>query len=138
MNIEFRNIQGVLVVRILDRRIDAHEAPQLKAEVGARIDAGARLVVLDLSAVDLIDSAGLGALLSLFKKALLPGGGFVLCGCGSTVQALMKITRMERVFTFLPGEAEAVAFLAGRRTPRRKPMVASATPAPESHGDAEG
>jgi anti-sigma B factor antagonist len=117
MNIEFKTTQGVLVVRIPDGRIDAGEAPALKAEVGARMDAGASRVVLDLEGVELIDSAGLGAILSLCKKAQRPGGGFVLCGCHSTILALMKITRLDRVFTFLPGEAEAVAFLAARRGP---------------------
>jgi anti-sigma B factor antagonist len=113
MNIQFKSVQGVLVVQILDRRIDAFEAPALKAEVGARMDAGAVRVVLDLGAVELIDSSGLGAILFLCKKATRPTGGFALCSCRSTVLDLMKITRMERVFTFLPGEAEAVASLVG-------------------------
>jgi anti-sigma B factor antagonist len=113
MNIEFKSVQGVLVARILDRRIDAESAPELKARVGARMDAGAGRVVINLGEVDLVDSTGLGALLFLYKKAPRPSGGFVLCGCRPTILDLLKLTRMERVFTFLPGEAEAVAALTG-------------------------
>jgi anti-sigma B factor antagonist len=112
MTIEFKSTQGVLVARILERRIDAQAAPDLKAQVGARMDAGEGRVVIDLGEVDLVDSTGLGALLFLYKKAPRRNGGFVLCSCRSTVLDLMRITRMERVFKFLPGEAEAVASLA--------------------------
>lgn len=113
MNIEFKNVDGVLVARILDRRIDAHAAPDLKAQVGGRMDAGEGRVVLDLGDVELVDSTGLGAILFLYKKAPRPAGGFVLCGCRAAVLDLMKLTRMERVFKFLPSEAEAVALLGG-------------------------
>ena len=113
MNIEFKDVRGVLVARVLDRRIDAHAAPDLKAQVGAQMDAGKGRVVLDLSEVELVDSTGLGAILFLYKKAPRPGGGFVLCGCRAAVLDLMKLTRMERVFKFLPTEAEAVASIAG-------------------------
>jgi len=113
MKVEFKDVRGVLVARVLERRIDANAAPDLKTQVGAQMDAGHPKVVLDLAEVELVDSTGLGAILYLYKKAPRPSGGFVLCGCRAAVLDLMKLTRMERVFKFLPSEAEAVAALAG-------------------------
>ncbi len=113
MNVEFKTVRGVLVARIADRRIDASAAPDLKAQVGAQIDAGHPRVVLDLGEVELVDSTGLGAILFLFKKTPRPDGRFVLSACRPAVLDLMKLTRMERVFKFFATESEAVDALAG-------------------------
>ena len=83
MNVEFKSVGGVLVARVLDKRIDAQAAPDLKAKVGGRIDQGEHRAVLDMTEVEFVDSTGLGALLSLLKR--IPAGGkLVLCGCRPT------------------------------------------------------
>jgi anti-sigma B factor antagonist len=102
----------VLVARVLDKRIDAQAAPDLKAKVGARIDQGERRAVLDMGEVEFVDSTGLGAVLSLLKR-VAPGGALVLCGCRPPVLELLRLTRLDRVFKTFPGQTEAVASLSG-------------------------
>ncbi len=112
MNVEFKSLSGVLVARVLDRRIDAHAAPDLKAKVGARIDQGEHRAVLDMGEVEFVDSTGLGAVLSLLKR-LPPGGNLVLCGCRPAVLELLRLTRLDRVFRTFGAESEAVASFSG-------------------------
>ncbi len=111
MNIEVQDATGVLVVKILDRRLDAHGAPDLKARVGNEIGKGAARIVLDLTDVEFVDSTGLGAILSILKR--LPGQTLVLAGCRPPIVELLKLTRLDRVFKLFSTQADAIAALAG-------------------------
>ena len=55
-------------------------------------------VVLDLSQVDFIDSAGCGTLLHLKKLASEYEARVILCSITRTVRALFELIRMGRVF----------------------------------------
>jgi anti-sigma B factor antagonist len=104
---------GVTVLTPTARRLDAALAPVFKAEAVAQIDQGARQIAVDLSGVDFLDSSGLGALVSILK-ALGGRGAIVVCGVRGSVEALFKLTRMDKVFTLVATRADAVARLAGR------------------------
>jgi len=60
------------------RRLDAAVALQFKQQVLAVIEQGARVLILDFSRVDFIDSSCLGALISILKS--LNSGQLLLCG----------------------------------------------------------
>lgn len=111
MNIELKDASGLLVAKILDRRLDAAATPDLKAKVGEWIDKGTGRIVLDLTDVEFVDSTGLGAILSILKR--LPGQSLVLAGCRPPIAELLKLTRLDRVFKVFPTQAEAVAALGG-------------------------
>src|SRR5262249_27501884 len=67
-----------------------------------------RRVVVDLSGVQFIDSAGCGTLLQLHKLLQARGGGLKGC-CGSpSVPALFGRGRMQRVLAASPTRGEGV------------------------------
>jgi len=98
---------GVLVIRVQDRRIDASRAPVLKEEITKRVDAGQTKLVLDLTLVEFIDSVGLGALVSCFKR-IGSRGRLVIVGAKGAVSRLFSLTRMDKVFPLYPTLEEAV------------------------------
>ena len=110
MNLEFSRAGTVLVVRVVDPRIDAHATPELKAKIGERIDNGEHRIVLDLANVELVDSTGLGGILSLLKR-LPRGGNVVFSGCRPAVIEVLKLTRLDRVFSVVGTVQEGVAAL---------------------------
>lgn len=55
-------------------------------------------VVIELSGVTFTDSEGLGALVSVYRKACLTGRRFLLCSPRSNFSALLRLTRLQRVF----------------------------------------
>jgi anti-sigma B factor antagonist len=112
MNIDFTLSRGVTLAKLLDRRLDAAGAPDFKARVGARLEAGSPLLVLDLSAVEFVDSTGLSAILSAFRRLPAAGGGLALAGCRKPVVELIKLTRLDRILRLFGTADEAVEALA--------------------------
>ena len=86
------------IVGVLSPRLDASVAAQFKSEMTAMINAGAKHIVLDMAAVRMIDSSGLGTLVAILK--LLNGQGTIVIRAATpSVLGLFKLTRMDRVFT---------------------------------------
>ena len=113
MNIDFTLSRGVTLARLLDDRLDAAGAPDFKAKVGDHLAAGASLLVLDLSAVEFVDSTGLSAILSAFRRLPADSGSLALAGCRKPVAELIKLTRLDRVLRLFATAQEAVEALAG-------------------------
>ena len=97
MKLDFAEVGGVLVAKIAADRLEAANASRFKALMLARLGQGVTGVVLDMSALDFVDSTGLGALLSC-NKAMADRGEMVLAGPGEKVRRLFAITRLDRTF----------------------------------------
>jgi len=75
--------------------------------------AGTSRVVIDLSTVQFIDSAGCGALLQFHKLLLEKGGGLKVCCVTPPVRALFELVRMQRVVEVYPDCEQALRSFAG-------------------------
>jgi anti-sigma B factor antagonist len=96
----------VLVITILQDRIDAAGAIQFKDRMRELTQNLAKRVILDMSRVNFLDSSGLGAVVASMK-ALAPERKLELSGLTPTVQKVFRLTRMDSVFIIhdrLPAE----------------------------------
>ena len=107
MRLEDNKCGNALVIKLLDSRLDAAAAPEFKETVVSCIDAGEEAILLDLSAVDFIDSSGLGALVSVLKRTS-PAGKLVVCGLRDAASDMFRLTRMDKVFPIFPSQTEAL------------------------------
>ena len=83
--------------------LDAFTAPELRPfldEVEA--PSAPKKVVVDLSGLTLIDSSGVGAIVSLFKRVRAREGELVLMGLTGQPLAIFKLLNLDRVFSILP------------------------------------
>jgi anti-sigma B factor antagonist len=110
MNLEDRKEGEVLIIKPIEKRLDASVAVDFKEKVAELIKSGNELIVLDLSEVNFMDSSGLGAIVSSLKT-LGRKGELVISGIQETVMQLFKLTRMDRVFRIFKDEKEAVSAL---------------------------
>jgi len=97
MDLSAHDEHRMRIVAVNEKRIDAAVAIEFKEVMRGQIgDAPAR-IVLDLSAVDFIDSSGLGAIVATMKML---GGErtLALAGLTPTVAKVFKLTRMDTVF----------------------------------------
>ncbi len=100
----------VLVAKTSETRVDARLASEFKQRLLELVATGHPLIALDLSAVDFLDSSGLGAIVSA-RKQLNGKGDLVIVGAKPAVTNLFRLTRMDKVFRMYGGAAEAVAAL---------------------------
>lgn len=84
------------VVR-LSGDLDILTAEDLKRRLVKLIKGGSAKVVLDLEAVDFVDSSGLGALVALHKLAVSCGGRLVVRSAPSRVRQLFSLTRLDEL-----------------------------------------
>lgn len=112
MQIRDTVIKGVLILKPLEKRIDASTATEFKSRVVDFINAGNAKIVIDLADVDFIDSSGLGAFVSTLKT-MGEHGELALCGIKATVMSLFRLTRMDKVFRIFSTDREAAEKLSG-------------------------
>lgn len=111
MEFEGKTESGITVVTIKSARLDAAAAPAFKNHMVELIQQGHMLFVLNLEAVDFMDSSGLASLMSSMKT-LGGQGEIAVCGLGDKVRKLFAITRLDRgVFRIFGTTAEAVEAL---------------------------
>jgi anti-sigma B factor antagonist len=93
----------------LKGEIDLHVSPSVTASLNAMIEKKPRRLVVDLSEVTYIDSAGLAALIEGMQKVEGYGGRFLLAGLQETVRSIFEISRLDQVFQIFPNADAALA-----------------------------
>jgi anti-sigma B factor antagonist len=107
MEMRVDSLGGLTVVVVEAERIDAASAIRFKDRMRELTEGGEGRVVLDMRAVDFIDSSGLGAIVSAMK-VLGPERKLELAGLTPKVVKVFRLTRMDSVFT-LHADPEAAA-----------------------------
>jgi len=108
--------EGVTILSPHGRLVIGPELEQLRARVQALVASGKTRLILDLAAVDYIDSSGLGQLVVCHTTLNKPGGGLRLLHLNSRNMELMVITKLYTVFEIFDDEMEAVnSFFPDRR-----------------------
>lgn len=107
MQIETKTINGVLLLTLEENRLDCRLAVDFKDKVTELAAEGSRLIIFNLSAVDFIDSSGIGCLVTCLKL-LGPKGRVAIWGLKTPVESMFKMTRMDRVFKLCSSEEQAL------------------------------
>jgi anti-sigma B factor antagonist len=93
----------------LKGEIDLHVSPAVTASLNQMIGKKPERLVIDLSEVSYIDSAGLAALIGGMQKVEEYGGKFMLAGLQETVRSIFEISRLDQVFQIFPDANAALA-----------------------------
>lgn len=100
--------EGTHVVLAPKGKFNLVEAPPLKARMDDLVAAGQARLVVDLHAVDFIDSSGLGALVGGLKAARQQGGDLRIAAAGEQVRAVLKLTNLDRILAPYATVEEAI------------------------------
>jgi anti-sigma B factor antagonist len=85
----------------------------LESAIAAAMAEGARACLLDLQAVDYIDSAGIGTLVAIYRDVTARGGQLKLLHPSAHARRILGITHLTAVFDVFDSEAEAIVNLGG-------------------------
>jgi len=89
---------NALVLRI-EGELDAVSVPELRNAIEQIVSAQATNVVVDLGGLRLIDSSGVGAIVSLYKRVRKYGGEASVRGLRDQPLAIFRLLRLDRVLT---------------------------------------
>ncbi len=96
--------------------IDAHTVIEFEKAVNGVIDGGKSQVILDISGLSYISSAGIGAMMGLARRLSQHGGDLVLLNPTPKVFAILEGLGFTRIFKIASTEDEAHEKLKGSTT----------------------
>ena len=106
VDIDNRDTATVVVPR---GRLTMVSAKTFRERVTAEIERGSgRVVVVDLSQTEFVDSSGLGPLVACLKTARQAGGDLRLAAPGEQVTMVLGLTNLDRVLRPRPSVDEAL------------------------------
>ena len=78
--------------------LDFRNASEFKARCQEQVDEGIRYFILDFSDTGILDSTGLGAIFSLYRKVSPEEGQVAFASISQPVQVVVQLTRTYKVF----------------------------------------
>jgi anti-sigma B factor antagonist len=93
---------GVTVIELGGRISLGRESGQIEPEVVEAVKAGAKIVILDVTAVTHIDSTGIGIMAYCFGKATQAGAELRIAGARDSILDLFRVTRLVHAVPFFP------------------------------------
>ena len=77
-------------------------APELRQAIHDALDPAPRRILVDLAAVEFIDSSGLGALIAGLRAARDAGGDLRIAAPGPQVAMVLQLSNLDRVLISTP------------------------------------
>jgi anti-sigma B factor antagonist len=100
--------EGVGVIAI-EGELTAASEDALTAAFTEATSGGERVVLMDFSGLDYMNSGGIGLLVTLLVRANRQGQRLLACGLDDHYRQILELTRLDEAITIYADEAEALA-----------------------------
>ena len=100
--------RGDMAVLTIRGNLDSLTVPDIRPVIEKLVQAGTTKVALDLEALEVIDSSGVGAIVSLFKRVRSMGGDVKIVGVRGQPREILRLLGLERAFDLLANVDEAL------------------------------
>ena len=94
-----REDDGDVTVLRISGSLDALSTPELRPTIDALVAEKRPIITVDLSDLRLIDSSGVGAIVSLYKRMRALGAKVEVVGLKDQPLAIFRLLRLDRIFT---------------------------------------
>ena len=94
--------EGTTTTLRIRGELDALSASDLRPILDELVDSGCREIIVDLSHLRMVDSSGVGALVSLYKRVRAQGGEVRFIGVTAQPLVIFKLLRLDLVFGLVP------------------------------------
>lgn len=97
MSDDTTTLSQVALVKVPGKFLTAFTAKTFRSDVMQLHESGKRHFIIDMSAIEFIDSAGVGSLISLFKT-IESEGSMCLCGVQKNVDEVLAMVNLKDLF----------------------------------------
>jgi anti-sigma B factor antagonist len=94
-----RKDEGETTVLRISGSLDALSTPELRPTIDAMVAEKRPKITVDLNDLRLIDSSGVGAIVSLYKRMRALGAKVEVVGLRDQPLAIFRLLRLDRIFT---------------------------------------
>ncbi len=100
---------GTALVAVLEGEIDQRTAACVRSKIDVEFElSGKRDLVLDLTDVSFMDSAGIGLIIGRWKNVNSIGGKTAVAGCGQKLKKIIELGGVGRLMGLYPDYRSAV------------------------------
>jgi len=117
MSIKLRRTGSAAVLEIEGKLKMGESVDQFRTQWGEAINGGAKVLIILLGSVPVIDSSGLGSLMRCYSSLKAVGGRVKLVGANEVVRQSLGVTHLDKLFDFYENEAAALASVQGAAAP---------------------
>lgn len=89
---------GFHLISVSGRLMQREQGEEMMSDFNALMEQGHIRLLLDLTALEHVNSSGLNLLIGMFTKARNAGGELAICGISDRVRKLLVMTRLDSVF----------------------------------------
>ena len=108
LHIQERNIRDIVIMDLFGN-LDFATSPELKVKLDFLIKFGHHKIIINLGAVDLIDSTGVGSLMYALKLLDSTMGDIKIIGLSPQNQNVFSVLELDRVFSIMNSETQAIS-----------------------------
>jgi anti-anti-sigma factor len=103
----------VVLVHIAGKIVHGPECHQIEWLIASLLSEGEKKIILDISCVCRLDSAGVGILVMCHGKVKEAAGELRVAGAGGQIKSVLEMTRIEEIVPLYPTIAEALEGFVG-------------------------
>lgn len=104
-----QHVEGTVTVLAIRGRLDAVAAPELRPTIEQLVAGNCKYVVFDLDELTMIDSSGVGAIVSLFKRLRMKDGDVKIARLQGQPKEIFRLLRLDRAFDLFDDLPAAVS-----------------------------
>ncbi|WP_456443912.1 STAS domain-containing protein [Caldithrix abyssi] len=111
MQVKSNEIDGIIVLQVSGKIMGGPEAGQINDRIHELIEAGKTKLVIDMSALELMNSSGLGIFIGAVNTLKSNNGRLVMANVPERIQQLFKMTRLISIFIITESVEQAIDIL---------------------------
>jgi len=100
---------GDITTLAISGNLDSLTVPEIRPVIEKIVNSGATKVALEISALEVVDSSGIGAMVSLFKRLRSIGGDVKIVGVQGQPREILRLLGLERAFDIVATLDEAAS-----------------------------
>ena len=106
-SIQIRQTDNATLVDLIGK-LTSFEGQAFREAIGRLLGQGYSNIILNLTALDYLDSSGVGELVRNYVAVVKKGGTMKVVGLAPKIEEILKITQLYQVFPEFPDEASAL------------------------------
>jgi len=114
VGVSVRRVGDVTVLEVSGKILGGPESDGLRSELDGVVARGERKLLVDLSGVPWMNSAGLGILLAAYSRLREQGGVVRFSGVGERVRGILHTTKLLTVLDLVDDETTGIRSFAGQ------------------------